>query len=169
MREGAQCRARSATIDLVKESADRMHCSSPPLRARFVVLAGLAIAGCGQHKVQRSDQPAAITTTTAAGSSAATGPARAAATGTFPGADVVTKFGDVQVSLTLSRGRIVDVQWLKLPFDRPRSQSISQQASPILRSEVLSAQSAHINVLSGATYTSEAWANSVQSALNRTH
>ena len=123
------------------------------------------MTGCGQHKVQRSDQPAAITTPTGAGSSGAT----AGATGTFSGADIVTKFGDVQVSLTLNHGRIVDVQWLKLPLDRPRSQSISQQASPILRSEVLSAQSAQINVLSGATYTSEAWANSVQGALNQTH
>ncbi|MEA2157276.1 MAG: hypothetical protein QOE11_3416 [Solirubrobacteraceae bacterium] len=126
-------------------------------------LASIAITGCGQAKVQRSDQPAAITATTAAGS------ARTGATGTFPGTDVVTKFGDVQVSLTLSHGRIVDVQWLKLPLDRPRSQFISQQASPVLRTEVLAAQSAHINVLSGATYTSEAWANSVQSALNQAH
>jgi uncharacterized protein with FMN-binding domain len=127
------------------------------------------MTGCGQHKLQRSDQPAAITATTAAGSDGATRPTKAGATGTFSGTDIVTKFGDVQVSLTLSHGRIVDVQWLKLPLDRPRSQFISQHASPILRTEVLIAQSAHINVLSGATYTSEAWANSVQAALNQTH
>jgi uncharacterized protein with FMN-binding domain len=133
------------------------------LPAICALLAGVAIAGCGQHKLQRSDRPAAITTPPPAT------PARTTATttGAFTGADVPTKFGDVQVALTLKRGHIVDVQWIKLPYDRRRSQFISQNASPILRSEVLSAQSAHIDVVSGATYTSEAWANSVQSALSQ--
>jgi uncharacterized protein with FMN-binding domain len=135
------------------------------------VLAGVALTGCGQHKLHRSDQPAAITTSQAPASARSTtsptGPQHKA-TGTFTGANVLTKFGDVQVSLTLEHGRITDVQWLKLPYDRRRSQYISQNASPILRSEVLSAQSAHIDLVSGATYTSEAWANSVQSALAQT-
>ena len=87
------------------------------------------------------------------------------ASGTRVGKDIVTKFGDVQVSLTFKRGRITDVQWVKIPLDRPRSQEISHAAAPILRSEVLSAQSGHISLVSGATYTSDAWANSVQSAL----
>jgi uncharacterized protein with FMN-binding domain len=73
----------------------------------------------------------------------------------------------VQVSVTIRHGRIADVQWLKLPLDRPRSRYISQTAAPILRVEVLSAQSAHINLVSGATYTSDAWASSVQSALGQ--
>ena len=75
----------------------------------------------------------------------------------------------MQVSITLRHGRIADVQWLKLPFDRSRSRYISQTAAPILRIEVLSAQSAHINLVSGATYTSDAWASSVQSALSQAH
>lgn len=149
-----------------------MRSTFPRHLASCALVAGLAITGCGRGKVQRSDKPAAVTVPGAGGSAnAATKPAnqRHKVSGTFDGTDVLTKFGDVQVSLTLKHGRIVNVQWLKLPFDRQRSRMISQTAAPILRSEVLSAQSARINLVTGATYTSDAWANSVQSALTRAH
>jgi uncharacterized protein with FMN-binding domain len=133
------------------------------------VAAGLAVAGCGGHdKVQRSNKPAAVTTPPSTGGAATTtttAKTPSTVSGTRLGQDVVTKFGDVQVSLTFKHGRITDVQWVKVPLDRPRSREISQTAAPILRSEVLSAQSGHISLVSGATYTSDAWANSVQSAL----
>lgn len=133
-----------------------------------VTAAALAIYGCGSHEVKRSVRPVTVGRPGAV-PSATTTPAksRRQANGVIDGQDITTKFGDVQVAVTMRRGRIVDVQWLKLPLDRPRSRSISQQASPILRAEVLSAQSAHIDLLSGATYTSDAWARSVRSALAR--
>ncbi len=82
--------------------------------------------------------------------------------------DVIgTQFGDVQVRLIESAGKITDVQSLKLPFDRRRSNEISQYAGPILRSEVLQAQSAQIDTVSGATYTSDAYDQSLQSAIVR--
>ena len=134
--------------------------------ATAFLAAGLAVAGCGHQKIQRSDKPTDVTTPAATGAATTKGAkTRAAASGTSLGQDILTKFGDVQVSLTFKRGRIADVQWVKLPLDRPRSRFISQTAAPILRSEVLSAQSAQIHLVSGATYTSDAWANSVQSAL----
>jgi uncharacterized protein with FMN-binding domain len=131
------------------------------------VAVGIAVAGCGGHqKIQRSSTPAAVTTPAATGAvTTKTAKTAARASGTRVGKDILTKFGDVQVSLTFRAGRIADVQWVKLPLDRPRSRYISQTAAPILRSEVLSAQSGHISLVSGATYTSDAWANSVQSAL----
>jgi uncharacterized protein with FMN-binding domain len=61
------------------------------------------------------------------------------------------------------------VQAVQLPFDRPRSAEISQYASPRLHDEVLQAQSAQIDSLSGATYTSDSYAQSVQSALDLAH
>jgi uncharacterized protein with FMN-binding domain len=136
-----------------------------------LIALGVAVAGCGHQKVQRSDKPAAVTvpqTTTSTGTTTTAAPKRKS-NGTVVGPDVNTKFGDVQVSLTLKNGRIADVQWVKIPLDRPRSRDISQTAAPILRSEVLAAQSGKINLVSGATYTSDAWASSVQSALLRTH
>lgn len=124
----------------------------------------LAAAGCGSHKIARSHTPAKVG---GGGTPPATDRPGPAATGTFAGNNVLTKFGDVRVAITVRRGRITDVQYLKLPFDRQRSAYISQQAAPILRQEVLAAQTAHIDILSGATYTSDAWASSVASAIAR--
>jgi uncharacterized protein with FMN-binding domain len=84
--------------------------------------------------------------------------------------DVVsTQFGDIQVRLTESSGKIVDIQALQLPSDRRRSREISQFSAPILHDEALQAQSAQIDTVSGATYTSEAYRESLQSALDRVH
>jgi uncharacterized protein with FMN-binding domain len=78
---------------------------------------------------------------------------------------VDTQFGAIQVAATVQGRQIVDVRALQLPFDRARSQFISTQAEPLLRSEALQAQSANIQLLSGATFTSEAYAQSLQGAL----
>ena len=89
--------------------------------------------------------------------------------GQYTGQDFPNQFGDTQVKITISGGRITDVQAVQLPFDRPRSAEISQYASPRLHDEVLQAQSAQIDSLSGATYTSDTYAQSVQSALDQAH
>jgi uncharacterized protein with FMN-binding domain len=89
--------------------------------------------------------------------------------GQYTGQDFPNQFGDTQVKVTISGGRITDVQAVQLPFDRQRSAEISQYASPRLHDEVLQAQSAQIDSLSGATYTSDAYAQSVQSALDQAH
>jgi len=89
--------------------------------------------------------------------------------GTYTGQDFQNQFGDTQVKVTISGGRITDVQALQLPYDRQRSAEISQYAAPQLHDEVLQAQSAQIDTLSGATYTSDAYAQSVQSALDQAH
>jgi len=86
---------------------------------------------------------------------------------TVEGDAVPTKYGDVQVRIIVTGGRVVDVQPVQLPSDRPRSQSISSDAGPQLRDEALRAQSAHIDTVSGATYTSGGYAQSLQSALDR--
>jgi len=87
--------------------------------------------------------------------------------GHYTGEDVSMRFGDVQVQVTIAGGRITDVQALQLPSDRARSAYISQVAGPMLHDEVLQAQSAEIDTLSGATYTSDAYAQSVQAALDQ--
>jgi uncharacterized protein with FMN-binding domain len=89
--------------------------------------------------------------------------------GQYTGQDFQNQFGDTEVKVTISGGQITDVQALQLPYDRPRSAEISQYAAPQLHDEVLQAQSAQIDSLSGATYTSDAYAQSVQSALDQAH
>lgn len=95
-------------------------------------------------------------------------PARTAVR-TVAGAAVMTEYGPVQVQVKVRGARIVSIANLELPFDRSRSQEISQVAGPLLRSEALQAQSAAIDVVSGATYTSNGYAQSLQSALDRAH
>jgi uncharacterized protein with FMN-binding domain len=88
-------------------------------------------------------------------------------TTTVTGQDVPNQFGDVQVQVTWSGGRITDVKALQLPFDRARSAEISQAVEPYLREEALQAQSAQIDLISGATYTSISYARSLQSAIDK--
>ncbi len=93
----------------------------------------------------------------------------AAVSGTFTGSDFPNRFGDVHVKIVVSNGHVTDVQAVQLPVDRARSAYISQVSGPILRSEVIQAQSAHIDIVSGATYTSESYAQSAESALQQAH
>jgi uncharacterized protein with FMN-binding domain len=96
-------------------------------------------------------------------------PSPAVANGTFTGADVPNRFGDVVVRVVISNGQIADVQAVTLPTDRAESAYISQQAGPLLRQEALQAQSANIDIISGATYTSQSYAQSLESALQQDH
>ena len=82
------------------------------------------------------------------------------------GPEIVLAHGIVQVRVTLTSGRITDVTALQLPHDNPDSWNTSTHAAPILRSEALTAQSADINVVSGATYTSQGYARSLQAAID---
>ena len=91
----------------------------------------------------------------------------ALANGTDTGSVVQTRFGPVQVQVTIAGGKITDVTALQLPSDRQRSAEISGIVGPMLQSEALAAQSAQIDLISGATYTSDAYAQSLQSALDQ--
>ena len=86
---------------------------------------------------------------------------------TVTGDSVYTEFGYVTVAVTLSGSRIVDVLAVELPSEHSRSVTINNRAGPILRQRALSAQSAQIDTVSGATYTSEGYRESLQSALDR--
>ena len=99
-------------------------------------------------------------------SSAGSGPS-SSVSGTFAGAATQTQFGPVQVQIVVADGKITDVTALQLTDRDGRSEQISQQAAPILRQEALQAQSAKIQAVSGATYTSEGYTTSLQSAIDK--
>jgi uncharacterized protein with FMN-binding domain len=88
---------------------------------------------------------------------------------TIDGAVVQTQFGPVQVRVTINGGKLTDVVPLQLPSDRSRDQEIASYSVPILRSEALKAQSAQIDMVSGATYTSQGYIQSLQAALDQAH
>lgn len=100
-----------------------------------------------------------------AGASSKAG-ASAKAGGTYSGEAVQTRFGTVQVQVTVKAGVITDVTALHLTDDEQRSVQISNRAAPLLRSEVLSAQSANVQTIGGATVTSDAYLTSLQAALD---
>ncbi|WCH97262.1 FMN-binding protein [Streptomyces moderatus] len=99
-----------------------------------------------------------------AGASAPTG--SATGTRTVTGESIQTRYGPVQVRITLEDGKLTDLTAIAYPQQNPRDQQINGYALPRLRSEALTAQSADIDTVSGATYTSEGYRQSLQSALD---
>ncbi|PPF40780.1 FMN-binding protein [Rathayibacter sp. AY1C6] len=100
-------------------------------------------------------------------SSTATASPSASADGTWTGSSVPTRFDAVQVAITVAGGQITDVTAVHLTDKDGRSVSISHRAAPILRQEVLAAQSANVQAVSGATYTSDGYLTSLQSAIDQ--
>lgn len=87
--------------------------------------------------------------------------------GTYTGASEQTRFGNVQVQVTISGGKITQVKALQLTDREQRSVQISNYAAPILRQEVIASQSASVSNVNGATYTTDGYLSSVQSALDQ--
>lgn len=85
------------------------------------------------------------------------------------GSTVQYGYGQLAVKVTVHGGRIVSVTVPYIQTAEPYSQQLASQAIPALRSEVLAAQNARIQGVSGATYTSQAYAQSLQSALDKLH
>lgn len=88
------------------------------------------------------------------------------ASGTFAGDTTQTQYGPVQVQITVENRTITEVTALQLTNSDGRSVQISQEAAPVLRREALQAQSAQIQAVSGATFTSEGYTTSLQSAID---
>ena len=113
--------------------------------------------------------PAAAATATpaATASQAATPTSSAGATRTATGDSVPTQYGNAQVRVTVSGGKITKIEALQLQDSGPKSVAISSYAEPLLRQSALAKQSADIDMVSGATVTSEGYVQSLQSALDQ--
>ncbi|MFI6487263.1 FMN-binding protein [Streptomyces sp. NPDC050564] len=117
-----------------------------------------ASSSAGQSPSRSSQSPSPTST---AGS-----PKSSTGTKTVTGDTVQTRWGPVQVRITLKNGKITDVTAVAYPSDNPKDQEINSYAIPQLRREALAAQSAQIDSVSGATYTSDGYRQSLQSALD---
>lgn len=125
---------------------------------------------------EASETPEAISSVSDAAGSQASGGAAATDTpaastslqdGTFTGNAASTKYGTVQVAITVLGERITDVQVPQYPVGGGREQRINSQAVPQLIEETIAAQSANIDMVSGATYTLSGYRESLQSALDQ--
>ena len=103
------------------------------------------------------------------GTSSSSGSSSSSASGTYKGSAVQTRFGPVQVQITVANGKITDVTALQLTNTDGKSIQISNRAAPLLKSKVLAAQSADIQTVSGATITSDAYLTSLQAAIDAAH
>jgi uncharacterized protein with FMN-binding domain len=87
--------------------------------------------------------------------------------GRFDGDAIVTRFGVVQVRITVDDGRITSVEALQVPNRDRHDYLINERAVPILNAEAVRTQSADVDLVSGATLTSHAYAESLQSAIDK--
>ncbi|MEU8025700.1 MULTISPECIES: FMN-binding protein [Micromonospora] len=108
------------------------------------------------------------TDTGPSGTSTGTGSSGTGA-GRYDGSVAQTRWGPVQVRITVSGGKITDVTALQVPDGNHRDQQINDYAVPILRQSALAAQSADIDTVSGATVTSDGYRESLQAAIDAAH
>ncbi len=141
-----------------------------PLPVSSLTGTGSATGGSTSTSPAGGSSSSSASTSTSPSSSASASPSGSASgsrSTTVTGALETDRYGDTRVEVTITGGRIADVTVLAYNDGDPRSAEISQQAIPILRQEVLSKQTAAVDAVSGATYTSNAYEASLQSALDK--
>jgi len=127
-----------------------------------------------------TSQPAFVGSSSTSGSTSSTTKSNGGSTGnsnsngnttssssTVTGDVAQTRWGPVQVELTVANGSITDVSVLQYPSGNGKDQQINARALPVLIQETLDAQNATIDMVSGATVTSEGYLESLQSALDK--
>jgi uncharacterized protein with FMN-binding domain len=125
------------------------------------VVAVVLLAGYDTHPPRTVNPAAARRPAAATPRPAPRDPHVRAATGPA----MTTPFSVVQVRATLTRGRLTGVQTVALSGDGPHTAALNARAEPILREEALRAGSAHVDAVSGATYTSRVWLASLRGAI----
>jgi uncharacterized protein with FMN-binding domain len=151
-------------------------------RAAWYLAAGAVAGFAGVLGLHGRTAPAAPRAAGGAPGRTQPGPSAAPGTGSSPGratagggihsvTGAVEQFGygELAVRVTVTGSRITDVTVPALQTAEPFSRQLSEQAIPLLKSQVLAADSASINGVSGATFTSEAYATSLQAALDKLH
>jgi uncharacterized protein with FMN-binding domain len=142
--------------------------ASVPAATAPVVPGTGASAGTSSTAAGVSGTPSASASTGASSaSSAASSVAQSSASKTVTGDAVDTRYGPVQIQITVQNGAITSVNAIVYPQNSPRDQEINSFAIPQLNEEALAARSAQIDMVSGATYTSEGYLSSLQSALDK--
>jgi uncharacterized protein with FMN-binding domain len=118
-------------------------------------------SGSGTTDSGMTDSGTTDSGTTDSGASAAGG------SGTYTGDAITTRFGPVQVEITVVDGRITASEVTQVPWNDRKDQEINGRAVPVLNAAAVDAQSADIDMVSGATYTSAAYIESLQSAIDQ--
>ncbi|HET8769164.1 MAG TPA: FMN-binding protein [Pedococcus sp.] len=102
-------------------------------------------------------------------SSSSSGSSSSSAAKTYDGDTAQTRWGPVQVRITVQGGKITNAEAIVYPNNNGRDVEINSYALPVLNQEVVQAQSANIDMVSGATVTSDGYLQSLQSAIDQAH
>jgi uncharacterized protein with FMN-binding domain len=132
----------------------------------FAILFIFLIYSIGiRHQTPALKKPASLTSgTTSSGGSTSS---KTYKDGTYTGSVADAYYGNVQVSVTITGGKITDVKFLQYPNTHSTSVYINQQVMPYLQQEAIKAQDSNVQIISGATFTSQAFIQSLSSALSQ--
>jgi len=136
-------------------------------RTPAVPTATASTAAAASSAAQSAGTSSGTTGGTGTGTGTGAAGTGAGVSGTATGDSVATRYGNAQVRVTVKDGKIVQIDALQLQANDPRSVQISSTAAPILQQEALAAQTAGVDAVSGATYTSASYTQSLQSALDK--
>ena len=136
-------------------------------RTPAVPTATASTASAASSAAQSAGTSSGTTGGTGTGTGTGAAGTGAGVSGTATGDSVATRYGNAQVRVTVKDGKIVQIDALQLQANDPRSVQISSTAAPILQQEALAAQTAGVDAVSGATYTSASYTQSLQSALDK--
>jgi len=147
---------------------------------KFVMTAVIALGVVGLIGLSRYHPGGTVATNTTISTQAGSGsqpapsgqtvratPTASLKDGTYTGQTVDVGYGPVQVAVVVSGGRITNVEFLQMPMDMAHSQMVTSMAKPQLLQETINAQSSNVDIVSGATSTSEGYIQSLQSALSQ--
>jgi len=126
-----------------------------------------AISGTSGQASAPAGSPSASSSSSGSPSASKSASSIAGAAKTVTGTATDTIYGPVQVQITVKNGKVTAAQAVEYPQGSPRDQQINSYAIPVLNQEAVSASSASIDAVSGATYTSGGYITSLQSALDK--
>ncbi len=126
----------------------------------------LALAAAGAYFWNQSGRQAALPFVSSS-LAPASGGARSYADGTYTGPVTDAYYGSMQIQAIVRSGKLAGVRVLQYPNDRGTSIAINSQALPMLQNEVIAAQSARVDIISGATLSSDAFIRSLNGALSK--
>ena len=125
-------------------------------------------ASASNSNSTKSTSSSSSTTTSSPSSSSNSTPAQGKyKDGTYVGASENVYYGNVQVSVSITNGRIADVKFLSYPNQHSTSVYINQQVMPYLKQEALQSQNSNVQIISGATFTCQGFIQSLASALSK--
>ncbi len=159
----------STAAALVLLFSYRTSTGSGDVAAKTIISSGAGVVSGATTAPSAAVQPPSASQPQAGAQPQMSAQPQAGASKVINGSTVQTEYGPVQVQITVSAGKITAADAVQYPTAQRRDVQINRQAVPMLNAEVLATQSANIDAVSGASYTSDGYVQSLQAALDVAH